>query len=158
LQVSDYGIRIGFVRDDLSVPVSVYTPSITPLYNPNSSNLFDPVRYFKVTRDGFELPLFTNFDVDGANHYYLDFANDGVAEPSSPITNVYEYFWKDYIATMFGKNSYEGSFVFDLETGLLLSPTQLYDFGRGDCFITGFDSLNLFEKRSKVLLKLRQYG
>lgn len=153
LQVSDYGFRIGFVRDDLLVKPKVYVPTIHPPYNPNFSSLFDPVVYYGFRNSAFEIPTFTN--IDSSELFTLEFAVNNDPNPIT-ITTTYEAFWKWYVENLFGGETYNGSFVFNLEDALLLSPTQTYDFGKGKCTIVSFDSLDLFAKASKVKMQLRK--
>jgi hypothetical protein len=155
-QVSDYGMRIGFLSDDTK-KITVGTPHPANFFIANSTNVHDFVRYKARQNSAFILPTFQQ--IDQTNSLTLEFAieENGELNPEpATITTTYEKFWKWYVENMFGTVGFEGSFVFSKADIKTLSPLQTYDFGYGDCIIESIDSFDLTQEKDKVRIKLRK--
>jgi len=155
-QVSDYGMRIGFLSNDTK-KITIGTPHPANFFIANSTNVHDFVRYKARQNSAFILPTFQQ--IDQTNNLTLEFAieENGELNPEpATITTTYEKFWKWYVENMFGTVGFEGSFVFSKADIKSLSPLQTYDFGYGDCIIESIDSFDLTQEKDKVRIKLRK--
>ena len=155
-QVSEYGMRIGFLSDDTK-KITVGTPHPANFFIANATNVHDFVRYKARQNSAFILPTFQQ--IDQTNNLTLEFAveENGELNPEpATITTTYEKFWKWYVENMFGTVGFEGSFVFSKADIKTLSPLQTYDFGYGDCIIESIDSFDLTQEKDKVRIKLRK--
>jgi hypothetical protein len=155
-QVSEYGMRIGFLSDDTK-KITIGTPHPANFFIANSTNVHDFVRYKARQNSAFILPTFQQ--IDQTNNLTLEFAieENGELNPEpATITTTYQKFWKWYVENMFGTVGFEGSFVFSKADIKTLSPLQTYDFGYGDCIIESIDSFDLTQEKDKVRIKLRK--
>ena len=163
LNVSDYGVRIGFLSTRAR-PLDIYYPSVAPpdvantapwelpLTPPYNNRLASP-RYYPLSSESAAFPKFSDTITESGSTYSMGFAvkdsNGNILPSPADTTTVYDAFHKDYISVLYGNPRVSASFVLTLEELKDINGRNKYDYGDGDCLVLGMSGFDLAQEETK---------
>jgi hypothetical protein len=169
LNVSEYGIRIGFVNE-ADYPQTIYYPSMSTKKTPNvplyhlpqmpKDRIMYP-KYFPYANTAEKFPRFEleTSVVGGAKSFYtMEWAVPVNGEPTPNPgevgrATIYEVMWEDYVNRLYGKPTAIMSFLAGVDYAMNMSVKTKYNYGDGEVMLFGLSGLDALEAESVGKIK-----